>query len=143
MGEAVMLRWTTIFALLCSAIVGTTAQAAVTFTAIGTPGYVPIDPHLFSAPIGTAATGYAEFVQTQQALLPPPNHVPNSALGIVPGSPQAGPYDAEFAQGVAANGFVDADLFTATQYSNGNGVYLVFMLIPASGSPNGYSPDFA
>jgi hypothetical protein len=137
-----MSRWITLFALLCSAVVGTTTQAAVTVTTIGTPGYLPVDSHLFSGPIGTAADGFAEFAQTQGALLPPPNHLPNPALGIGPGSPHAGPYTTEFGQGVTANGFVDADIFTAAQYSNGNGVYLVFMMVPAGGSPNGSSPDF-
>ena len=69
-----------------------TAQAEVVFTPVGTPGYVPTDLHLFSAPIGTAANNFAEFAQNQQALLPAPNHVPNSVLGIGPGAPHAGPY---------------------------------------------------
>lgn len=141
--KSTMSRWATALVLLCSAFVCTTARATVTFTAIGTPGYLPVDLHLFSAPIGTAASGYAEFAQTQAALLPPPNHLPNPQLGIGPGAPHAGPYTEEFAQGLAANVFVDASTFTTTQYLNGNGVYFVFMLVPASGSPNGSSPDFA
>lgn len=121
----------------------TTARAAVVFTTVGNPSFVPTDFHLFSAPIGTAATGFAEFAQTTQAILPPPNHQPNPILGIGPGVPHAGPYDQEIGHGVAANGFVEATTFTTAQYSNGNGVYLAFMLIPGAGSSTGSSPDFA
>lgn len=132
-----------LFCLLASGASTTARAAPVTFTAVGTPSYMPTDFHLFTGPIGTAATGYAEFTQTQSDLLPPPNHVPNPVLGIGPGAPHAGPYDKEFAAGVAANGFVDASTFTTAQYSNGKGVYLVFMLVPSAGAPTGSSPDFA
>ena len=47
-----------------AAIVAPTARAAVVVTTVGTPTFVPIDFHLFAAPIGTAATSYAEFLQT-------------------------------------------------------------------------------
>jgi hypothetical protein len=47
--------------------------------------------HLFSAPIGTAASGYAEFGETLAALLPPPNHRPHPDLGIGPGDPHSPP----------------------------------------------------
>ena len=117
------------------------SYAAVIASPIGTPSFVPTDFHLFSAPSGTAADGFAAFGQTQQALLPPPNHVPNPALGIGPGQPHAGPYDQEFAQGVAANGFVDSTQFTTAQYSGGNAVYLVFMAVPGAGSSTGSSPN--
>lgn len=119
------------------------ARAAVSITAVGSPGFVATDFHLFSAPIGTAASGYAEFAATQQALLPPPAHQPNPTLGIGPGAAHAGPYGGEFAQGVAANGFVESTGFTADRYSNGIGVYLVFMVVPGPGAPSGSSPDFA
>jgi hypothetical protein len=33
---------------------------------------MPVDFHLFAATISTAATGYAEFLQTTLDLLPPP-----------------------------------------------------------------------
>lgn len=134
-----------VVALLSSFVagIGATARAAVIVTAIGNPTFVPIDFHLFAAPIGTASTGYVEFGQTQQAILPPPNHVSNEVLGIGPGAPHAGPYGQEMAEGVAANGFVESTRFSVTQYSNGTGVYLVFMLVPGPGSPTGSSPDFA
>lgn len=119
------------------------ARAAVSVTAVGSPGFVATDFHLFSAPIGTAASGYAEFFATAQALLPPPNHQPHPALSIGPGTAHAGPYDREFAQGVGANGFQESARFTVDQYSNGSGVYLVFMVVPGAGAPLGSSPDFA
>ena len=118
------------------------AEAVILVTPIGSPAYAPADFHLFSAPIGTIDTGFAEFGVTQQLLLPPPDHLPNPVLGIGPGAPHPGPYDTEFAQGVAANGFVDASSFTVPQYSNGNGVVLVFMYIPTSNAATGSSPDF-
>lgn len=141
MSRSVLALW--FFCVLVSGAASTTTRAAVIVTPVGTPSYIPTDFHLFTAPIGTAATGYAEFGQTQMALLPPPNHEPNPVLGIGPGAPHAGPYDKEFATGIAANGFVDATKFTTSQYSNGNGVYLVFMLVPSPGAPTGSSPDFA
>ena len=132
-----------LMASLCVIGAGPAARAVVIVTTVGTPTFVPSDFHLFAAPIGTAATGYAEFTQTQQAILPPPNHVLNPILSIGPGAPHAGPYDHEMGQGVAANGFVESTTFPTADYSNGTGVFLVFMLVPGSGSPTGSSPDFA
>ncbi len=119
------------------------ARASVIVTTVGAPTFVPTDFHMFAAPIGTEATDYAEFGQTMQAILPPPNHVSNPILGIGPGAPHAGPYDQEIGQGVAANGFVEATTFPTTDYSNGAGVFLAFMLVPGPGSSTGSSPDFA
>ena len=119
------------------------ARAAVIVTTVGAPTFVPTDFHLFAAPIGTADSGYAEFLQTLEAILPPPNHVPNPIVGIGPGAPHAGPYDHEIGQGVAANGFVESTTFPTADYSNGVGVILGFMVVPGPGSPTGSSPDFA
>lgn len=140
-----MRRWTLAFFLagLLAAGSPTLAQAAVIVTPIGSPAFVPTDFHLFAAPLGTAATGYTEVVQTAQTILPSPNHDPNLVLGIGPGTPHAGPYGQEIGQGVAVSGFVESAVFTTTQYSNGTGVYLAFMLVPGSGSTVGSSPDFA
>jgi hypothetical protein len=123
--------------------VSTAARADVIVTPVGSPLFVAADFHLFAAPIGTASSGYAEFSETQQLILPPPNHSPNPILGIGPGAAHAGPYDHEMADGVAANGYIEGTTFTTEQYSNGSGVYFVFMLLPSTGSPTGSSPDFA
>ena len=40
---------------------------------IGNPTWRPVDCALFAAPIGTAATGYAEAFETVTDLLPAPN----------------------------------------------------------------------
>ena len=134
-------------ATFATALIVTNAGAAVIgdvlVTPVGSPLFVAADFHLFAAPIGTAASGYAEFSETQQLILPPPNHVPNPILGIGPGAAHAGPYDHEMADGVAANGYIEGTTFTTEQYSNGSGVYFVFMLLPSTGSPAGSSPDFA
>ena len=108
--------------LFCLFVTGasTAARAAVIVTPVGNPSYMPTDFHLFAAPIGTAATGYAEAAQTEMALLPPPDHVPYPVLGIGPGAPNAGPYDKEFATGVATNGFADATKFTTSHTSGPN-----------------------
>lgn len=125
-----------------AAIVAPIARAAVVVTTVGAPTFVPTDFHLFAAPIGTAATQYAEFLQTAEAILPPPDHVFNPIVGIGPGAPHPGPYDQEIGQGVAANGFVESTTFPVADYSNGMGVLLAFMVVAGPGSPTGSSPDF-
>lgn len=131
-----------LFSLFALAL-GGTARAGVVITPVGSPTFLPVDAHLFAAPIGTGASGYAEFGETQQHLLPAPNHVVNPTLGIGPGAPHAGPYDHEFADGIAANGYAEGSSFTTNQYSDGSGVWFSVMLVPGSGSPTGSSPDFA
>jgi hypothetical protein len=123
--------------------VSTGARADVFVTAVGNPLFVAADFHLFAAPVGTAGSGYAEFSETQQLILSAPNHVVNPVLGIGPGAAHAGPYDHEMADGVVVNGYAEGPTFTTAQYSNGSGVYLVFMLLPSALSPSGSSPDFS
>lgn len=113
----------------------------VRITPIGNPTWKPVDFHLFSAPIGTAASGYAEFLTTLLALLPPPNHVFHPMLGVGPGAPHLPPYDSELANSVANLGFHQGVRFSRSEFSNGLGVYLVWMNIPAPGT-TGSSPDF-
>jgi hypothetical protein len=125
-----------------AAIVAPIARATVIVTTVGSPTFVPTDFHLFAAPIGTMATSYAEFVQTLQAILPPPDHVLNPIVGIGPGLAHPGPYDHEIGRGVAANAFVDSTTFPVADYSNGVGVLLAFMVVPGPGSTTGSSPDF-
>ena len=50
--------------------------------------------------MGTFEDGFAEFLQTEEALLPPPNHRFCAELGIGPGAPHPPPYDQELANGV-------------------------------------------
>ena len=109
---------------------------------IGKPTWKPVDFHLFSAPIGTAATGYAEFNETLFALLPPPDHKFHPDLGVGPGEPHSPPYDSELANGVADLGFREGKRFNTSEFSNGEGVFLVWMNVPAPGT-EGSSPDFA
>jgi len=114
----------------------------VHITPIGSPTWQPVDFHLFSAPIGTAASGYAEFLDTLLALLPPPNHVFNPSLTVGPGAPHSPPYNSELANSVASLGFREGVRFDTSEFSNGKGVYLVWMNVPAPGT-TGSSPDFA
>ncbi|WP_423223907.1 hypothetical protein [Candidatus Amarolinea aalborgensis] len=108
---------------------------------IGHPRWTVADFHLFAAPIGTAASGYAEFLQTALALLPEPSHRFHPALFVGPGDPHARPYTSELAVGVAAQGFHEGVRFNKPEFSNGMGVYLVWMNVPAPGT-TGSSPDF-
>jgi hypothetical protein len=106
-------------------------HSVVRLERIGDPIWRPADFHLFSAPIGTEATGFQEFVTTALSLLPPPNHQFHLP-----------PYDTEFAQGVSRLGFEEGRVFGASAFSGSNGIYLVYMVVPAPGT-TGSSPDFA
>lgn len=138
-------NWTRVVVLVGSLLPGMplTAGAEVAVTPVGDPTFVPTDFHLFAAPLGTPASGFAEFSETLSAILPPPNHSFDPSTGIVPGAAHVGPYDDELAEGIAAKGFEESTVFTTAQYSNGTGVLLAFMLVPAEGAPGGSSPDFA
>lgn len=109
---------------------------------IGNPTWTPVDCHLFSAPIGTAATGYAEAFETVGRLLPPPDHVPRlPLLAIGPGAAHVPPYDSELRQGIRAQGFHRGHGFVSSEFSDGSGVFLVCMVVPTPGTI-GSSPDF-
>lgn len=123
------------------ALAGPPPTQGVWMTPIGNPIWKPVDFHLFSALIGTAATGYDEFNQTSQALLPPPNHVLIPGLGVGPGAPHQPPYNTELAAGVANLRYHQGVRFNSTEFSNGMGVWLAWMNVPAPGTI-GSSPDF-
>jgi hypothetical protein len=111
---------------------------------VGHPAWLPADLHVFSAPIGTASDGYAEFLTTLQTVLPPPHYQLYTGLGIGPGTPEAPPYTHDIADGVQAAGYAQGTLFGTGQFSNGQGVYLAFMVVPTPSTTNiGSSPDFA
>jgi hypothetical protein len=125
-------------------LVGRSAAADhITFTQVGTPTWQAVDSHLFSAPIGTSATGFVEFSRTLDALLPPPNHIRRPGAGISPGAPHPGPYDRELAEGIARLGFTEKMVFNVSEFSAPNGVYFATMFVPAPGAPIGSSPDFS
>jgi hypothetical protein len=119
-------------------------DADVVLTPIGKPTWIPVDLHVFSAPIGTAESGYAEFLDTAATILPPPNHVLDPTFGIGPGAPHPRPYDTEMGEGVAAAGFHQGQRFRVPEFSNGNGVWLSWMNVPCPRTPGtlGCSPDF-
>jgi hypothetical protein len=114
----------------------------VRLTPIGHPTWKPVDFHLFSAPIGTASTGYAEFFTTTLALLPPPKHVFHPDLGVGPGAPHQPPYDSELRIGVHNLDLHEGVRFHTKEFTNGSGVFLAWMNVPAPGT-TGSSPDFA
>ena len=108
---------------------------------IGDPPWMPVDFHLFAAPIGTEASGFEEFFhETMPALLPAPNHTLIPWTGIFPGAPHAGPYDTEFADSVSANGYREHVRFLKREFKDGMGVIKVYMTVPYTGV-NGSSPD--
>ena len=115
--------------------------AGVRVAPVGDPVWQPVDVHVFSAPIGTAETGYAEFAETARSLLPPPLHEEHPVLGIGPGEAHDPPYDAELAAGIAAEGYDEGVRFPSTDFSRGMGVWVVWMNVPR-GQWTGSSPDF-
>ena len=125
-----------------NAVAGSPPDAqSVTLTPIGNPTWKPVDFHLFSAPIGDVDSGYAEFGETMAQLLPPPNHAAHPQLGIGPGEPHRGPYKNELDHGVRDAGFREETQFSASEFSEGAGVYLLWMNAPDPGV-KGSSPDF-
>ena len=133
--------------LLAAVVLWTLAASAAHATPLvvaktGNPAWNVVDAHTVTAPLGTADDGYAEFGATLASILPPPHHLPHPQLGIGPGAAHPGPYDTEMGAGVAANGYAEKAAFTASDFSNGQAVYLAFTLTP-DGSALGSSPDFA
>src|SRR4051794_30497843 len=88
------------------------AAAEIAVTPIGTPSWQLVDMHQFSGPIGTGPD-FADFFATLSNLLPPPNHVPDPAAGVLPGAPHPGPYDQELGNGVNSLGFNEKSTFSA------------------------------
>jgi len=136
-------RYRTWLVVAVALLVGRSAAANVVITQIGTPTWQPVDTHVFSAPIGTPATGFAEFSQTLDALLPPPNHILRPGAGVSPGLPHPGPYDRELAEGIARLGFTDKSVFSVSEFSAPNGIYFATMFVPGANAPTGSSPDYA
>lgn len=121
------------------------AQAGdLTVTTVGNPTFQAVDFHLFSAPIGTAASGYAEFYQTGQTILPPPYYKLDTAIGLTPDQPHPGvDFTTDIQQGVQAAGFVEKSVFLTPEFSNGMGVFLMYMVVPGPGAPAGSTLDYA
>jgi hypothetical protein len=105
---------------------------------------MPADLHVFAAPVGTNADGFAESLTTGETILPPPHYQFNPSLGIGPGTPEQPPYTHDIAQGLQNAGYPAGPLFLPTQFSSGVGIYLAYMVVPAATSKNyGSSPDFS
>ncbi|MET1006166.1 MAG: hypothetical protein ABWX96_11480, partial [Propionibacteriaceae bacterium] len=143
---AVVRRCAVVLALALASVLVIVPSASATrddirVAMIGRPVWKPVDCHLFSAPIGTAATGYAEYLETLGSILPPPHHVPIDGLGIGPGAPHRPPYKAEVDRGIADQGYREARRFRPREFSNGFGVFLVGLVVPRPGM-TGSSPDF-
>lgn len=132
-----------IVALLAS-LSGQVRADSLSVTKVGNPTFQPVDLHLFSAPIGTADDGYAEFFQTGQKVLPEPYYKLDPNIGITPDQPHPGDdFTTDILRGVQANGFVDKTTFSPSEFSAGRGVFLFYMVVPGAGAPVGSSPDFA
>jgi hypothetical protein len=116
----------------------------VTLQQVGHPTWAPADLHVFTAPIGTAADGYAEFSEQGPILLPPPHYQVYPNVGMGPGTPEMRPYTHDLADGIKNAGYRGGPIFTRSQFSNGNGVYFVYMVVPKPGTKSiGSSPDFS
>ncbi len=129
--------------LLAGGALAGIADAAITVTPVGAPSWQPVDLHLVSVPIGPAPDFPGVF-PTLAAILPPPEHEPHPQLGIGPGAPHAPPYDHEIGDGLSANSWTDAAVFTLPQFSKGNAVMLTFMVVPLGGGLGtlGATPDY-
>ena len=113
-------------------------------TSIGHPIWKPVDFHLFSAPIGTAADGYAEFYEIMGQILPPPDHIHYDTLGpggIGPGAPHQPPYNTEIANGLSRLGYHQGVEFSRSEFSNGMGINIAWMTV-ANPGVTGSSPNF-
>lgn len=151
MTQSKLIRFALVISIVLLALLPVTVLAAggppptqgVRITPIGNPTWKPVDFHMFSAPVGTAGTGYTEFFETMQALLPPPNHVFIESLGgVFPGAAHLPPYDQEMAAGVATQDYHEGVRFSQTEFSDGNGVWVAWMNVPHPGT-TGSSPDYA
>jgi len=129
--------------LLLAASTALAAPTVVKTTKIGTPTWQPAGAQVFTAPIGTAESAYAEFLDTMLAVLPSPQHEFNPVFGVGPGAPHDGPYDGEMAEGVAANGYETGRIFSSSAVTDGGGIWLAYMLVPGEGAATGSSPDSA
>jgi len=116
----------------------TSPLLAVRLKPIGHPTWKPVDFHLFAAPFGPDA----ELGAIARSILPEPNHRSFPDVLVGPGAPHAPPYTAELAVGVGAAGFHEGVRFTTSEFSEGMGVFLAWMNVPAPGT-TGSSPDFA
>ena len=136
----------TVRAIMCAlAVIVTHSATAATIeaTPFGAPTWTPVDFNMFSAPIGTVTSGYAEAFETVLSLLPEPKHRTHPGLGVGPGDPHDPPYDQELSNGVANRGFQRKTVFSGSEFSNGEAAQLAFMAVPTLGSGTGSSPDFA
>ncbi|NOT85950.1 MAG: hypothetical protein HOP02_14475 [Methylococcaceae bacterium] len=140
LGTLLLMSFTALNLIAEPAFASSPPTQGVKLTPIGHPIWKPVDVHLFSASIGFGPD-YAEFSVTQGQLLPPPNHEPHPQLGIGPGTQHLPPYDAEFAHGIVQQGFCDSMHFNTSSFTNSQGVWLVWMNVPAPGA-TGSSPDF-
>jgi hypothetical protein len=124
---------------------GQATPGPVTTEAFGSPSFLvapawqPVDFNFFSAGISS----FDEFNANARAVFPPPNHLPDAAVGLRPGAAHAPPYDTEVSQGVAAAGFVKKNVFNVNEFTGGQGVYLLWNVVATAGAPVGSSPDFA
>src|SRR4051812_31827127 len=88
--------------------------AGVRITPIGRPIWKPVDFQLFSAPVGTEESGYAEANVVGLEILKL-NHVPDPDLGVGPGAPHPPPYDSELDEGLEAKGYHEGVQFRARE----------------------------
>jgi hypothetical protein len=115
--------------------------APVQIKPIGNPIWMPVDFHVFTAAIGTAQDGYAEFAQNTVNLMYPLRHKWCTELGVGPGDPHQPPYKQEMEAGLDIMNFKDSRVFRVSDFSSPNGVWATWMTVPKPGT-TGSSPDF-
>lgn len=115
--------------------------ARVQLQQIGSPIWMPVDFHVFTAAVGTADDGFAEFGQNMTNLLYPLRHQACAELGRGPGDPHQPPYNKEMEAGLDIMSFKEVHIFGVPDYSLPNGVWATWMTVPWPGT-TGSSPDF-
>jgi len=116
-------------------------KAPVLLTPIGNPIWMPVDFHVFTAAVGTADDGYAEFMQNQTNLMYPRRHESCTELGIGPGDPHQPPYTQEMEAGLDIMSFKESHIFEVADLATPSGIWATWMTVPTPGT-TGSSPDF-
>lgn len=107
---------------------------------IGNPMWEPVDYHQIAYDAGV---DYEGLDAPLLALLPPPDHAEHADLFIGPGAAHDGPYDKEFAEGIAATGQKDRTHFTLAETEPNHVFVEMYMVVPSAGAPTGKTPDAA
>jgi hypothetical protein len=95
---------------------------------------------LFSAPIGTVQTGYAETRSSLSCILPQ-HSWDDETEWLAPIGPHVPPYDAEIFDGLTACARTSRNEYERSDFVGSVGLVLLFSMIPAEDAPTGRTTD--